>query len=329
MDAPTFARVTACVMAVGALVPTGAAHAAQATYPTKPIRLVLPFPPGGGTDALARIISPKLTDLLGQTIVIDNRSGASGNIANEIVARAAPDGYTLLLAFSTTLTVNPLLYGKLPFSVQRDLAPITQLGTAQFLLVLHPSVPAKSVKELILLAKEKPGQLNYSSSGVGGPLHLAAELFKQRAGVNMVHVAYKGGGPAAAAVLGGEVQILFGSVASTLPHVRAGKLRALAVTSTKRHYLLPELPTLDESGFPGFNVTGWDGVLAPARTPPTIITRLHDEIIKVLQMPDTREFFSRVGYEATGTTPEQFTAIIRAETATWAKVIKEANIRAE
>lgn len=298
------------------------------TYPTKPVRVVLPVAPGGGTDALARIIGPKLFESLGQPMVIDHRSGAGGNIAMEIVAKAAPDGYTLYLGLGNRFTVNPLLY-KLPFDVSKDFVPITQLATAQYFLVLHPSVPAKSVEELIAFAKEKPGQLNYSSSGVGGPLHLAAELFKQRAGIDIVHIPYKGGGPAGAAVLGGEVQILFGSVASTLAHVKAGKLRALAVTGNKRSLLMPELPTLNESGFPGYNVTAWDGVLAPTGTPHAIVSRLHSEITKVLRMSDTRELFKKVGYEATGTTPEQLAAIIKSETATWAKVIKTANIKAE
>lgn len=305
-----------------------AAHAPAQIYPNKPIRVVLPFPPGGGTDALARIISPRLSEGLGQSIVIDNRPGAAGNIANEIVAKAAPDGYTLLLGFATTLTANPSLY-KLPFDVIRDLAPVTQLGTAQFFLVLHPSVPAKSLKEFIALAKEKPGQMNYSSSGPGSPLHLAAELFKQRAGINIVHVPYKGGGPAAAAVLAGEVQVLFGSVASTFPQVKAGKLRALAVTGDKRSYLMPDLPTISETGFPGFRVTGWDGVLAPGPTPRNIIVKLYTDIVRVLTVPEVREAFLRVGYEPTGTTPEQLAQIIKAETTLWAKVIKDAGIRPE
>ncbi|MBI3938498.1 MAG: tripartite tricarboxylate transporter substrate binding protein [Betaproteobacteria bacterium] len=328
MTVPNLTRATARALAVSALVVASAVHAAQPAYPTKPIRLVLPFPPGGGTDALARIFTPRLTESLGQTIVIDNRSGAAGNIANEIVARAAPDGYTLLMGFSTTLTVNPLLY-KLSFDVHKDLAPITQLATAQYFLVLHPSVPAKSLKEFIALAKEKPGQLNYSSSGVGSPLHLAAELFKQRAGINIVHVAYKGGGPAGAAVLAGEVQVLFGSVASTFPQVKAGRLRALAVTSDKRSRLMPELPTIAESGFPGFNVTAWDSVLAPGRTPQPVLAKLNAEIVKVVKLPEVREAFLRVGYDPTATSARELAGIIKAETALWAKVIKEANIRAE
>lgn len=306
-----------------------AGYAAAQTYPNKPIRVVLPFPPGGGTDALARIISPKLSEGLGQSIVIDNRPGATGNIAADIVAKSAPDGYTLFMSFSTVLTANKSLYSKLPFDPIRDFAPITQLATAQFILVAHPSVPAKSVSELIALAKAKPGSLNYASSGVGGPLHLAAEMFKRRAGIDMVHVAYKGGGPAAAAVLGGETQVLFGSVASSLPHVKSGRLRALAVTGLKRSPLAPELPTLDESGFPGFNVAGWDGFVAPTGTAREIIARLRAEIVKVLGLPDVRGLINNIGYEPTGTTPEQLAAIIKTETAAWAKVIKDAGIKAE
>ncbi len=306
-----------------------AGHAAAQTYPNKPIRVVLPFPPGGGTDALARIIGPKLSEGLGQSLVIDNRPGAAGNIAAEIVARSAPDGYTLYMGFSTVLTTSKSLYSKLAFDPIRDFAPITQLATAQYILVLHPLVPAKSVNELIALAKAKPGSLNYASSGVGSPLHLAAELFKSRAGIDMVHVAYKGGGPAAAAVLGGETQVLFGSVASSLPHVKTGRLRALAVTGLKRSPLAPELPTLDESGFAGFNVTAWDSFVAPAGTTRSIIARVHAETVKVLRLPGIRELINNVGYEPTGTTPEQLAEIIRTETAIWAKVIKDAGIKPE
>jgi len=298
-------------------------------YPIKPIRVVLPFPPGGGTDALARIIAPKMNERLGQPLVIDNRPGATGNIAAEIVAKSAPDGYTLALTFANILTANKSLYTNIPFDALRDFAPITQLGTAQFLLVVHPSVPARTVSELIAFAKAKPRALNYASSGVGGPLHLAAELFKTRAGVELVHLAYKGGGPAATAVLSGEAQMLFGSVASTMPHVKSGRLRALATTGLQRSRLAPDLPTLDESGFAGFNVTGWDALLAPAGTPRRIVDRLHAETVKVLRLPDVREQFNNVGYEPTGTTPEELANIIRSESAMWANVIRSANIRAE
>lgn len=303
------------------------AHAQR--YPVKPIRLVLPFPPGGGTDALARIIVPKLSDNLGQSIVIDNRPGAGGNISAEIVAKSQPNGYTLLMGVAAVFTTNQSLYSKLPFDPERDFAPVTQLGTYQFILVVHPSVPIKSVGELVALVKTKPGSLNYASSGVGSPLHLAAELFKSRAGIDLVHVAYKGGGPAALAVLAGETQLLFGSVASSLPHVKTGRLRALAVTGAKRLPIAPELPTIAELGYPGFDVTGWDSVVAPRATPREIIARLNSEIVKVLRVPEVSAQILNIGYESTGTTPDELATIIKTETATWAKVIKDANIRAD
>ena len=316
-----------CLVAVVAVLGAACAHAQ--TYPSKPIRFVLPFPPGGGTDALARILSPRLSERLGQSIVIDNRPGAAGNISADIVAKSAPDGYTLLMGFSTVLTTSKSLYAKLPFDPERDLVPITQLATAQYILVVHPSVAAKSIVELIALARAKPGTLNYASSGVGGPLHLSAELFKARAGIDLVHVAYKGGGPAASAVLAGETQVLFGSVASSLQHIRTGRLRALAVTGSRRSPLAPELPTIAESGFPGFNVTAWDSLLAPKGTAPEVVTKIHAEVAQVLKQPKIRELINNVGYEPTGTTPAELAALIRSESATWAKVIRDADIRAE
>ena len=305
-----------------------AGTSSAAGYPERPIRLVLPFPPGGGTDAIARIITPRLTESMGVSFVIDNRSGAAGNIANEIVARSAPDGHTLAMGFSTTLTVNPHLY-KLPFDVMKDFSPITQLATAQYFLVLHPSVPANSFKEFIALAKAKPGTMNFASSGVGSPLHLAGELLGQRAGAKLVHVAYKGGGPAGAAVLAGEVQVLFGSVAATLQHIKSGRLKALAVSGPKRSPLMPELPTVEESGYPGFQVTAWDSVLAPANTPPAIVERLNTEIRRVLNNPDVRKNFMNVGYDVTGTTPAELAQIIRTESDVWKAVIKSADVKVE
>ncbi len=232
------------------------AQGAEPSYPTRPVRLLVPFAPGGGADAISRIITPKFHDLLGQPWVVDNRGGAAGNLAAETVARAAPDGHTVFMGFATTLTVNPSLY-KLPYSVEKDFQPVTLLATTQYILVIHSSVPANSLKELIALARQKPGSLNYSSGGIGTPLHLAAELFQKRAGVKMVHLAYKGGGPAAAALLAGEAQVLFGSVASSIQHVKSGRLKALATTGTKRSKVVPELPTMIESGFPGFDVGSW------------------------------------------------------------------------
>ena len=297
-------------------------------YPDKPIRMVLPFPPGGGTDSLARVILPKMSQALAQPIVIDNRSGAGGILAAEIVARSAPDGYTLFLASSTGVTAAPSLY-KLTYDPIRDFAPITQFATASFILAVHPSLPATTVSQLVALAKAKPGGLNYASGGVGSPLHLSAELFKSRAGVNILHVAYKGGVPAATAVLAGEAQMIFGSFATTLAQVRAGRLRALAVTGLTRSSLVPELPTMVESGFPGFNVQAWNSLEAPAGTAGNIIRRLHVETVRVLQIPDVLELMNKIGYAPTGTTPQQTAEIKRTETAMWAKVIKDANIRGD
>ena len=245
-----------------------------------------------------------------------------------IVARAAPDGYTVFMGFNTVLTVNPSLY-KLPYSVEKDLQPVMLLATAQYILVLHSSVQANTLKEFIALARQKPGAFNFSSGGVGTPLHLAAELFKKRAGVDMVHLAYKGGGPAAAAVLAGEAQVLFGSVASSMPHVKTGRLKALATTGAKRSKVAPELPTMIESGFPGFDVSSWYALLVPARTPAAIVKRLHDEAIKAVALPDVQQAMSRQGLEVETSTPQELAARIKAETTVWAAVIKEAGIKAE
>ena len=304
------------------------AHGAEPSYPTRPVRLLVPFAPGGGADTLSRIIAPKLHDALGQSWVVDNRGGAAGNLAAETVARAAPDGYTVFMGFSTVLTVNPSLY-KLPYSVDKDLQPVTLLATAQYILVVHSSVPAGTLKEFIAVAKQKPGAFNYASAGVGSPLHLAAELFKKRAGVSMLHIAYKGGGPAAAAVLAGETQVLFGSVASSMPHVKTGRLKALATTGAKRSKVAPELPTIAESGFPGFEVSSWYALLVPAKTPLSIVDRIRGAALKGLALPDVQEAMSRQGLEVQTSTPQELAARIRSETAVWAAVIKEAGIKAE
>jgi tripartite-type tricarboxylate transporter receptor subunit TctC len=304
------------------------AAAADDNYPTHPVRLLVPFAPGGGADALSRIITPKMHDALGQAWVVDNRGGAAGNIAAETVAKAAPDGYTALMGFSTVLTVNPSLY-KLPYSVTKDLQPVTLLATAQYILVIHPSVAATNLKDFIALARQKPGSLNYASAGVGSPLHLAAELFKKRAGIDMAHLAYKGGGPAAVAVLSGEAQVLFASVASSVPQVKAGKLKALATTGTKRSKVAPDLPTIAESGFPGFDVSSWYALLVPARTPATIVNKIRGAAIKAVELPDVQEAMSRQGLDIETSTPQELAARMSAETAVWAGVIKDAGIKAE
>ena len=328
-DARTRVRRTG-VQGLAITAMTAALCAAAADYPLRPIRLLVPFPPGGSVDTVSRIVTPKLAESMGQQWVVDNRGGAAGNIAVEIVAKASPDGYTALLALNTMLTVNPGLYRNLPFDVARDFRAVSQLAATQYTLVLHPAVAANSVSEFVALAKAKPGQLNYSSSGVGNPMHLAAELFRIRAGIDLVHVPYKGGGPAAAAVLGGEVQLLFGSVAMTMPQVRAGKLKALATTGPKRSPVAPGLPTLEESGFPGFSVTSWIGLLVPAKTADAVVQRLHREIIAALKLADVREAMARQGLEiTTNNSPAEFTAQIGTETKVWAEVIKTAGIHAQ
>jgi tripartite-type tricarboxylate transporter receptor subunit TctC len=306
-----------------------AVHAADAPYPNRPIHLVLPFPAGGGTDSLSRIMAPKMLELLGQPIVIDNKPGAAGNIATDAVAKADPDGYTVLMGFNTALTMNPSLYKNLTFNVQRDFRPITLLASAQYVLVVNSSVPVKSVKELIALARAKPGSLNYSSSGLGGPLHLAAELFKYRTGTNIVHVPYKGGGPASVALIAGEVQMMFGSVTAVMPFVRQGKLRALASSGMKRLTVAPEIPTLNESGLPGFDVGSWYGLLVPAKTPDVVVTKLGAAAQKTVEMPDVRETMAHQGLDVVTDTPAQFATLIKNESRTWANLIAKLKITTE
>ena len=313
--------------ALTGVLPSGEA-ASPSDYPARPIRLLVPFAPGGGADTLARIITPRLSESMRQQWVVDNRGGAGGNIAAETVARAVPDGYTVFMGFSTVLTVNPSLY-KLTFNMEKDLQPVTLLATAQYILVLHPSVQAGSVKELVALMKQKPKTLNYASAGVGSPLHLAGELFQRRAGVQMVHLPYKGGGPAAAAVLAGEAQVIFGSVASSMPHVKSGRLKALATTGLKRSKVAPDLPTMAEAGFPGFDVTTWYSLMLPAATPGAIAKQLHEEAVKALQPDDVQQAMARQGLEVETSTPQALAARIRSETRTWAEVIKAAGIKAE
>ncbi len=303
-----------------------AAYAAE--YPTKPIRMIVGFAPGGGTDTTARAIANRLTELLGQQVIIDNRAGAAGNIATELVARAPPDGYTLLMGTIAALAINPSLYRtKLPFDSVRDFAPIIQAVDSTNILSLNPSVPAASVKELIALAKAKP--LNYGSSGVGGTGHLAGELFSSMAGVKMTHVPYKGGGPAMVDLIAGQVQLVFATAASAVPHIKSGKIKGVAVTTIKRSALMPSIPTIAESGLPGFDANNWYGLLAPAGTPRPIIMRLNTEVKKVLAMPEVKEFLFNQGLDPAPGTPEQFGAYIKSEIAKWAKVVKDSGARAD
>ena len=314
--------IVAWLIALGSA--CGLAHA-QA-YPTKPVRLLVPFPPGGGTDYTARVVAQKLTEMWGQPLVVENRPGASTTIASEIVARAPPDGYTLIMA-STNHTINPSLYPRIPYDTVKDFAPVTIAATASYVLVVHPSLPVKTVKELIALARARPGEINYSSSGSSGPQHIAGELFKLMAKVDLTHVPYKGGGPAVVALLGGHVQAMFSTPVSALPHVQKARLRPLGVTSLKRFDALPEVPTISEAALPGYEAVTWWGVLAPARTPREIVAKLHSDIVKVLEMPDTKEKFAREAVNPAGNSPEQFAARIQTEMVKMAKIVKAANMK--
>ena len=311
------------IIAAAAAAP--AATAAQ--WPQRPVRMLVGFAPGGGTDATARAIAPKLSELLGQQVVIDNRPGATGNIAADITAKANPDGYTVLMGTIAALAINPSLYAKLPFDPVRDLAPVTRAVDSTNVLVLHPSVPAKSVKELIALAKAKP--LNCGSSGVGGAGHLALELFNLQAGTRITHVPYKGGGPAMIDLLGGNIQLNFATAASAVGHIKSGKIRALAVTTAKRAPLVPDLPTIAETGLKGFEANNWYGVVVPAKTPRPIIDRLNKDVATALMMPDVKELLFKQGLDVAPDSPEAFGAYIKSETVKWAKVIKSAGLKAE
>ena len=320
-------RLASGVLCMLVLALAVAHHAGAQGYPEKPIRFIVPNPPGGGADLVARVIGPKLADSWGQQVVVDNRAGAGGIIGTELAAKAEPNGYTLLLGFTANLCFAPSLFSKLPYDVVKDFSPVTLVGATSYVLAVHPSVPARSVKELVALARSKPGQLNFASNGNGQANHLAGELFKTMAGINMEHVPYKGGGPALAAVLGGETQMIFGSMLSTLPHVRAGRLRGLAVTAANRSTAAADLPTVAEAGVAGYEVSTWIGVLVPARTPKEIVAKLHAEIVKILQTTEVRQRFSGEGLEPLTTTPGEFAALIKADIAKWAEVIKGAGIR--
>ena len=313
--------------AVAAALLTIAVPASAQSYPSRPVRMIVPVPPGGGQDIMARAVSQRLSDAWGQSVVVDNRSGASAILGTEMLARAAPDGYTLIL-ISSTHVIAPSL-NKVPYDALRDFAPITQVSSQPYVMAINASVPAKSVKEFVEVAKAKPGQLNYGSAGNGSAVHLAGELFKLMTGTNLTHIPYKGGGPALLALLSGETALLFASLPSTMPQVKAGKVRALAVSSAARSSVAPSLPTVAESGLPGFAVINFYGVLAPGGTPKALTTRLYNDIAKVLGMPDLRERLANDGTDAVGSTPEEFAAFLRTEVTKWAKLIKTANVRGE
>ena len=308
-----------------ALLSIATAALAQPTYPTKPIRLVVPFPPGGAVDIMARILSDKMTQRLGQPIIIDNRPGANGNIGMDIVAKAPPDGYNAVIATVGTWAASPFLY-KLPYDVVRDFAPIIQISSSPGVLVVHPSVPARNVKELVALAKANPGKLDYGSAGVGGFGHISAALFEQLTGTHMVHIPYKGAAPATQELMAGQIQILFNDAIPTMPHMKSGRLRALAVTSIKRMQLLPELPTINEAGVKGYDNSSWMAMAVPAGTPKEIVTRLNTDLSTILKMPDVREKSAAVGAIIVGGTPEQFSAYLKSELAKFGRVVKQGNI---
>jgi tripartite-type tricarboxylate transporter receptor subunit TctC len=304
----------------------GVAQAQQ--YPARSIRLVVPSAPGGGTDISARILAPRLSEYLGQQVVVDNRPGAGSMIGGEIVARAAPDGYTLLMGIST-LAINPSLYRKVPYDTAKDFSPVSQAVSLSNVIVSHPSLPAKNVKELIAIGKAKPGQLNFASAGIGTSPHLSMELFLVMAGLKMTHVPYKGSGPAAVDTVAGHVMLMAPNMLTALPYIRTNRLRAYGVTGAKRSPGATDIPTIAEAGVPGYEAVQWYGVLAPAGTPRTVIDRLHAETVKALQQKDVRDKLATDGAEPVGSTPEQFAAYIRSETEKWAKVVKAAGIKPE
>lgn len=323
---------TLAILVVGMSALPGLAQSAgtpgEASYPTKPLRIVVPLSAGGPTDTLARVIGQQLTEKLGQPVIIENRPGAGGNIGAEMVAKAAPDGYTLFMGTSGPLSINQSLYSKLPFDPAKDFAPVVLIASAPFVVAINPSLPAKSVKDLIALAKSKPGQLNFGAVS-GSAAHLATELFKSMAGVDMVHVPYKGAAPATNDLVAGLLQLSFASTPGVMPNVKAGKLTALAVTSSKRLIQLPDIPTLAESGLAGYEASVWYGIVAPAKTPRAIIVRLNTEINKILQDPDTRQKLLANDFEPAGSTSEEFGTYIKAETAKWGKVVKSSGAKSD
>ncbi|HZZ93869.1 MAG TPA: tripartite tricarboxylate transporter substrate binding protein [Usitatibacter sp.] len=308
---------------------TAACAQSPASWPTRPIHLVVPYPPGGPLDTVARLTAQKVSAGLGQPIVVDNKPGAGGNIGAESVARAAPDGYTLLLGAVATHAINPTLYPGIPYDAQRDFEPVTQLASTPNVLIVHPSLPVKNVREFIAYAKAHPGTLNFGSGSTGSAGHLAGELFKRLAGVDMTHVPYKGAAPAMQDLIAGQVQVMFDNLASALAQIQAGKVRALAVTTARRTPLAPDLPTIAESGLPGFDINTWFGLFVPAHTPRPVVDRLHDEFVKALKAPDVREKMLALGAEPVGNTPEQFRAYVRAEADKYARVVKASGARVD
>ena len=318
----TFASFVSCVISLLAAVGADA----QQQYPAKSVRLIVPFAPGGSTDIIGRTVALKLNELWGQTVLVDNRPGGSTVIGTDIVAKSPPDGYTLLVT-PAPFTIVPSLAARLPYDPAKDFEPITLINTTPLVLVVNPGVPAKSVKELIALAKAKPGALNFGSSGSGGSNHLAGELFNAMAGVKMVHIPYKGNAPALTELIGGHVDVVYNGLTSALPFIKSGKLRALAVTSLKRAGALPEMPTLDEAGLKGFQAVAWNGLVAPARTPRNVVAKVNADVTKIVKSPELVERLKAEGSDPVGSTPEQFAGFLNDEIAKWRKVIQFAGVK--
>jgi tripartite-type tricarboxylate transporter receptor subunit TctC len=311
-------------LAASALAPAARAQ----DYPNRPIHLVVPFAAGGGADAVARIVAQRVSETIGQQVVVENRGGAAAIIGTEAVSKADPDGYTLVLGQSGPISINPALYKELRYDPVKSFAPITLTTSYPYILVVNAKLPAKTVQEFVALAKQKPDGLSFGTAGKGGANHLVTEMFSQKAGIKMVHVPYRGTAPAVTDLIAGNVQLVFSDVVSAMTNIQAGNLRALAVTSAERAAILPDVPTLAESGFPGFDAIGWHGILAPAGTPPAIIKRLHDEIVKGLKNPATAELMKKQGLKAVGNTPEEFAAFIKRDIALWGDVARRAGVAA-
>jgi tripartite-type tricarboxylate transporter receptor subunit TctC len=322
-----FAAILVCIGAFFS--PALHAQTDAQRYPTRPVRWIVPFAPSGPTDIMSRAVAEKLSQRLGQSFVVDNRAGAGGNIGAEVVSKAAPDGYTLMIGHVGTHAINSALYTKLAFDPVRDFTPITLIATLPLALVVHAAVPAKDVKDLIAYAKSRPGQLNFASAGNGGPTHLTGELFKSSAGIQIVHVPYKGNAAALTDLVAGRVQMMFSNMLTSMPHVRAGKLRAIGISSPKRSPQAPDLPTIAESGVPGFSAVPWYGVLGPAALPQPIVSKLNSEIDRGLALPDMHERFVAQGIDLQASTPERFAALIRTELVKWRKVVREAGAKVD
>lgn len=315
-----------CLVAMSGVVQ---AQDAAATYPDRPVKVIVPFPPGGATDIVGREISDKLARALGQTFVVENRSGASGNIGMEAAARSAPDGYTLVVGAPQTLTINPQLFKSNPFNPQKELDPIVVVATVPNVLIVNPKLPVSSVKELIAYAKERPGKVNYGSSSIGGTPHLSSELFKSMTDTNIMHIPYRGSAPALTDLMGGQIDMMFDNLPASLPHIKSGRVKALAVTTKQRSDSAPELPTMDEAGVPGFESQGWFSLLAPAGTPPAILQKINSEVNKILATDDFKQRLANVGAQPKGGSIADFRQLLESETQRWSKVIEFADIKVE